>query len=87
MSFRVLEDGYSSTDGLFVLIVLLLSIVVYSVMCIIVNTFHLLYLKRVRLKIRKDKSLPDSTEGETDYRQDTEDVSIYNVYARKKRLF
>lgn len=87
MEFRVLEDGYSSMDGLFVLVTLLIAICVYSVICIIVNTFHLLYLKRVKMKIRKDKVLPSSAEGENSYHRDKEEVSTYNIYAKKKKLF
>ena len=91
MEFRMLESGYDIKDGLFVIIVLCLSICAYSVMCIIVNTFHLLYLKRVKIKIRKEKVLPDSNEvngeGICYSRSMDNDNTAYNVYAHKKRLF
>lgn len=91
MDFRILESGYDAKDGLFVVIVLCLTIVVYSVLCIIVNTFHLLYLKRVTNNYRKEKVLPDSktVKGEkVVYERDEDtDSSTHNIYARKKKLF
>ena len=91
MDFRILENDYDVKDGLFVVIVLCLTIVAYSVLCIIVNTLHLLYLKRVKNNYRKEKVLPDgkTVKGEDiGYEQDEDiDGAAHNIYARKKNLF
>ena len=88
MEFMILESGYNVKDGLFVAMVLCLTICAYSVMCIIVNTFHLLYLKRVTNNYRKEKVLPDGkTVEEEDASYENEDRNTHNIYARKKRLF
>lgn len=91
MEFRVLTDNYNAKDGLIVLIVVLLTICAYSLLCIIVNTFHLLYLKRVKLNIRKENVLPDgnyTNDGEENgYYYPEVNTSLDSVYARKKKLF